>query len=74
MPQPLRHTDGSSPHGIYGWGATDEEAQERSPGDDVVKNPTQISTRAETIDALPEEVWPWLVQLGQGRGGQLRLD
>lgn len=51
------------------WGAIVEEVQAAMPGDDLVKNPTYISTRAITIDACPEEIWPWLVQLGQGRGG-----
>lgn len=56
------------------WGATEAEAQGQFPGDDVVKNPTQLSTRAVTIDALPEEIWPWLVQMGQGRGGAYSYD
>jgi uncharacterized membrane protein YuzA (DUF378 family) len=51
------------------WGATEEEAQVRLPGDEVGP-PAQIqSTRAITIDAPAEEVWPWLVQIGWGRAG-----
>ncbi len=51
------------------WGATDEEIQRPMPGDDEVKNPIMSATHAITINARPEEIWPWLVQLGQGRGG-----
>jgi hypothetical protein len=45
-------------------GATCAEAAETLPGDDVVSNPKWQSTRAITIDAAPEEVWPWIVQMG----------
>jgi hypothetical protein len=51
------------------WGATRGETLLPMPGDDIVQQPTYLSTRAVTIAATPEEVWPWLVQLGQGRGG-----
>lgn len=51
------------------WGAMPEEVHAAMPGDDVVEQPTYISTRAITIVARPVEVWQWLVQLGQGRGG-----
>lgn len=51
------------------WGATDDEAAEPLPGDDRTPNPRMQSTRAITIDAPPERVWPWLMQMGIGRGG-----
>ena len=51
------------------WGATDAEAAERMPGDGLVPVPRYTSTRAITIAAAPSAVWPWLVQLGEGRGG-----
>ena len=51
------------------WGATDAEAAEPLPGDGLVPVPRFASTRAITIAASPSAVWPWLVQLGQGRGG-----
>lgn len=51
------------------WGATDEEVAREMPGDEIVYEPTKVSTRAITIDAPPEDVWPWIVQIGQGRGG-----
>jgi hypothetical protein len=56
---------------ISRWGATDEEIRRALPGDEL-KSPygyRPISTRAITIDAPPEEVWPWLVQMGSGRAG-----
>jgi hypothetical protein len=43
------------------WGATDKEAREPLPGGDVCLKPRVQSTRAITIDAPPEEVWPWIV-------------
>jgi hypothetical protein len=51
------------------WGTTPEELQKALPGDEFVPHPRYISTRAVTINARPEDVWPWLVQMGQGRGG-----
>lgn len=51
------------------WGATPEEAAERLPGDDATPAPRVQSTRAITIDVPPEQVWPWLVQMGIGRAG-----
>jgi len=51
------------------WGATDEELARPMPGDELVVDPRLTYTRAITIDAPPEDVWPWLVQYGQGRGG-----
>jgi hypothetical protein len=51
------------------WGATDEEASETLPGDEHTPKPRTQSTRAITIDAPPEQVWPWLVQMGIHRAG-----
>jgi hypothetical protein len=56
------------------WGATDEEAVRPLPGDGVVPGRTYVATRAITIDAPPEDVWPWIVQMGSGRGGWYALD
>jgi hypothetical protein len=56
---------------ISRWGATDREVRRALPGDEL-ESPygyRPISTRAITIDAPPEEVWPWLVQMGSGRAG-----
>lgn len=51
------------------WGTQGDEATEPLPGDDRVPHPTFQSTRAITIDAPPEEVWPWVVQMGIHRAG-----
>jgi hypothetical protein len=51
------------------WGATAEEVRESLPGDAIVKRPDFTSTRAITIHAAASAVWPWVVQMGQGRGG-----
>jgi hypothetical protein len=51
------------------WGATEEEAAEPLPGDERTPHPRVQSTRAITIDAPPEQVWPWIVQMGMGRAG-----
>jgi hypothetical protein len=51
------------------WGTTEAEASEPLPGDEVVASPTTQATHAITIRASAAEVWPWLVQLGQDRGG-----
>ena len=51
------------------WGATEAELQEPLPGDDVVQNPKHEATHAITINAPIADVWPWLVQIGQNKGG-----
>ena len=51
------------------WGATDAEVDRSLPGDDLVAYPKGDYTHAITIRASAAEIWPWLVQLGQGRGG-----
>lgn len=56
------------------WGATDEEAGRPLPGDAVVPGRVYVAARAITIDAPPEDVWPWIVQMGSGRGGWYALD
>ncbi len=56
------------------WGAADEEAARAMPGDDVVKHPTFNATRAVTIQARPEEIWPWLLQMGVTRAGWYSYD
>jgi hypothetical protein len=56
------------------WGALDAELVLALPGDRFIAPNTIVSTRAITIDAPPEAVWPWLVQMGQGRGGFYSFD
>ena len=56
------------------WGATSEEARMPMPGDELVPRPVVESTRAVTVRAPASEVWPWLVQMGAGRGGLYSYD
>jgi hypothetical protein len=56
------------------WGASDEEVGMRLPGDDLLTAPDLMATRATTVDADADAVWPWLAQLGQGRGGFYSYD
>jgi hypothetical protein len=56
------------------WGATDAEVAGPMPGDEVVPRAQFNATRSITIDAPPEQVWPWIVQLGYGRGGFYTYD
>jgi hypothetical protein len=51
------------------WGATQAECDETIPGDELVPRPLYSMTHAITINAAASEVWPWLVQMGQTRGG-----
>lgn len=51
------------------WGATDEELDAPLTGDELVPLPKLKATHAITINAPAADVWPWLVQMGQNRGG-----
>jgi hypothetical protein len=51
------------------WGARPAETTRPLPGDDLVPHPKIENTRTVTVQATPADIWPWLVQLGQGRGG-----
>ena len=56
------------------WGATDEELERPMPGAEIVERPTFNATRAVTIAARPEEIWPWIVQMGVTRAGWYSYD
>jgi hypothetical protein len=56
------------------WGATPVEAQRPIAGDGVIPHPELEATRAVSILAPPEQVWPWLVQMGYGRAGWYSYD
>jgi hypothetical protein len=56
------------------WGATDAEIAAVQPGDELIADANVTATRAVTIRRSPEVVWPWVVQLGQGRGGFYSYD
>jgi len=46
------------------WGATDEEVERSMPGDGIIKAPAFDATRAVTIQARPEHIYPWILQIG----------
>ena len=56
------------------WGASKSECRAVLPGDELVADPADVVTRAVTIDAPAEQVWRWLVQIGQDRGGMYSYD
>lgn len=56
------------------WGATAAEVTRALPSDDLVAEPTFNATRAITIPAPPERVWPWIVQMGLTRAGWYSYD
>ena len=56
------------------WGAADDEVVRALPGDDLLETPDLLSTRAVSIGASPGAVWPWLAQMGPGRGGVYTYD
>ncbi|HKY51036.1 MAG TPA: SRPBCC family protein [Candidatus Limnocylindria bacterium] len=56
------------------WGATSFEASVRLPGDDVLPDAVTFGTKSITIQASPEEIWPWLAQMGVGRAGMYSYD
>jgi len=56
------------------FGATEAELDATLPGDDLVEHANLVATRAVTIDAPPEEVWRWVVQIGADRGGFYSYD
>ena len=60
--------------GSLRWGASDEEVAMTLPGDGLIADVDLTATRAVTVDADAEAVWPWLAQLGQGRGGFYSYD
>jgi hypothetical protein len=56
------------------WGATPDEVARVLSGDDLVHEPFSVTTRAITIQAWPNHIWPWLAQMGNGRGGLYSYD
>ena len=56
------------------WGATEEEAARPLPGDGLVRTAGFAATRAISVGAASEKVWPWLVQIGSGRAGRYSYD
>ena len=56
------------------WGSRDEEIARLMPGDEVLERPTFNATRAVSIEATPEDIWPWIVQIGYRRAGFYSYD
>ncbi len=56
------------------WGARDEEVAGPYPGAGLVPDGERGATMAVTINAPPDQVWPWLVQLGGDRAGWYSWD
>ncbi|UCE24665.1 MAG: SRPBCC family protein [Candidatus Zixiibacteriota bacterium] len=56
------------------WGATDEDVNRPMMGDELLANPEMNATRAVEINATPEEIWPWMVQIGYGKAGFYGFD
>jgi hypothetical protein len=61
-------------HRCLTWGARDDEVASKLPGDELLPDAGLVTTRAITVDAPPEAIWPWLVQMGSGRGGAYTYD
>lgn len=55
------------------WGATDDELKVAMPGDELIPE-ARPATRAITIAAPAEDIWPWLLQLGFGKAGWYSYD
>lgn len=56
------------------WGATEAEINASLPGDDIVTDANIRTTKAITINAPPEAIYPWLLQIGVDRGGMYSYD
>ena len=59
---------------ILGWGATAQERLATLPGDELVSSANVQATRAITVNTATQMVWPWVAQMGQGRGGLYSYD
>jgi hypothetical protein len=56
------------------WGATDGDIDRRMMGDELLLDPELNATRAVEIKAAPQEIWPWIVQMGYKRAGFYGFD
>jgi hypothetical protein len=56
------------------WGAHEGEVAAKLPGDELLADAELVTTRAVAVDAPPEAIWPWLAQMGSGRGGAYTYD
>jgi hypothetical protein len=56
------------------WGARADEVTAKLPGDELLADPGLVTTRAITVHAPAGAIWPWLAQMGSGRGGAYSYD
>ena len=56
------------------WGIVPADRSRDLAGDDLVADPGIIETRSLSVAAPPSRIWPWLVQMGYGRGGWYSYD
>jgi hypothetical protein len=56
------------------WGSTPEELAAALPGDELMPRASTTATRAISVAAAVDDVWPWIAQIGQGRGGFYSYD
>ena len=56
------------------WGARADEVAAKLPGDELLADPGLVTTRAVTVRAPAGAIWPWLAQMGSGRGGAYSYD
>jgi len=56
------------------WGATDIEIKRTMPGDEIVARPTFNATRSVSINAIAENIYPWIIQMGVTRAGWYSYD
>lgn len=61
-------------HWMRRWGATPDELARVMAGDAIIASPTHSQTHAITVNAPPDDIWPWLVQMGYKRGGLYSYD
>jgi hypothetical protein len=59
---------------INHWGSTSADLKRVMAGDGLIAKPTFVYTMATTVNAKPEHIWPWLVQMGYQRGGLYSYD
>jgi len=59
---------------LLSWGANPDELSSHLPGDELIPDPLTQTTRAIDILAPKEQVWPWIIQIGQGRSGFYSYD
>lgn len=56
------------------WGLQQGDLERPLPGDELVPKANYRADLAMTVDAKPADIWPWLAQLGRGRGGLYSYD